>query len=297
MYEYLAYTAAVSGGFKEALQADKVSGAMLDSAGDIIEALLNGGPAEDLSDYKDAAIVIDLYISHLVKAGQLKIVHFNILKAIEDYLEDDELEWEKLAENGWTPEKRHIVLERAKGITDDSSWKTTVTKGLSTNDNQQFWEIKRAARYLDIDLWPTISKRINANPEDTMLWFDVMQLVTDKDISSIIELAEKTIPLLTISTGPANEMGLGEKYKYHQILDTILQDLGKFPGHGTRLIETGLQSPVIRNRVMAIRAIEDWGIQHTSDEILRVLETTSRLEPDQEIKEDMRRMLANVQSQ
>jgi hypothetical protein len=42
-------------------------------------------------------------------------------------------------------------------------------------------------------------------------------------------------------------------------LDFILQDLRRFPGKGRPLIRAGLQSPVVRNRNMTVRALAAWG--------------------------------------
>ena len=284
MYEYLAYTAAVSGGLLEALQADKVSDELLESAGEIIEALLHGGPAEDISDYNDAADVIELYLSHLAKADDLKIAQFNILKSIEYYLEDEDTDWSALTQNGWTAAKHNIVLASSKELSGKAFWRERVINGLNTSDDQAFWEMKRAAGHMEIDLWPTLWQRINNDPLNTVLWFDVMLRVTEDDIGKVVALAENTIPLETIATGPADEMGFGDEYKFHQILDTVLQDLGKFPGHGTDLIVTGLQSPVTRNRVMAVKSIESWGLENASDDLIEAIKQAAKREPDEELK-------------
>lgn len=44
MYEYLAYTAATTGGLLAALRGDDIDRELLDAAGEIIEALVMGGP-------------------------------------------------------------------------------------------------------------------------------------------------------------------------------------------------------------------------------------------------------------
>lgn len=67
MYEYLAYACAVGGGLLQALEADSVDAALLDGAGDLIRALLAGGPAEDISGYVDGASVVSLYLAHTSK--------------------------------------------------------------------------------------------------------------------------------------------------------------------------------------------------------------------------------------
>lgn len=294
MYEYLAYTAAVSGDLKKALEVEQINDKVIESAGEIIEALLNGGPAEDINDYTEAADVLDLYVSHLAENVKLRVTHFNTLKSIEDYLEDEDYDWNELTENGWTPDKRQSVLAKSKNITNRGLWSPLVSSNLSTTNDQEFWEIKRAASYLGINLWPTIWQRINAEPENAMLWFDVMQQVQEKDISVVIKLVESVLPMNAIATGSANEMGLGEEYKYHQILDTVLQDLGKFPGYGEKLIITGLQSPVVRNRVMAVKSIQEWESKVVTEGIRNTLKKVVKQESDTELKQDMKSILGKI---
>ena len=65
MYEYLAYTCAVAGGLRGALEREAVDPAVLGGAGDIIQALIAGGPAENMDDYADGAVVVERYLHHL----------------------------------------------------------------------------------------------------------------------------------------------------------------------------------------------------------------------------------------
>jgi hypothetical protein len=46
---------AFGGELREALSNDTVDDALLDGAGDIIRALITGGPAQDMADYADGA--------------------------------------------------------------------------------------------------------------------------------------------------------------------------------------------------------------------------------------------------
>ena len=64
MYEYLAYACATGGGLLQELQAENVDASLLDAAGELIQALLRGGPAEDISDYEDGAQMTRRYLEH-----------------------------------------------------------------------------------------------------------------------------------------------------------------------------------------------------------------------------------------
>ena len=69
-----------------------------------------------------------------------------------------------------------------------------------------------------------------------------------------------------------------------------MQDLGRFPGKGWKLIEAALNSPVIRNRNMAMKALSDWGRQRWPADARRVVEEAFRNEPDEEVKADLGRL-------
>ena len=56
----------------------------------------------------------------------------------------------------------------------------------------------------------------------------------------------------------SDEMGFGAAWRAHHALDWTLQGLKKHPGLGGDLLLVALQSPVTRNRNMAIQALTAW---------------------------------------
>jgi hypothetical protein len=59
MYEYLAYVAGTTGGLDDAPRRDEVDRPLLTAAGEILEALVARGPAQDLDDYPDGADALE----------------------------------------------------------------------------------------------------------------------------------------------------------------------------------------------------------------------------------------------
>lgn len=287
MNEYLAFTSATAGDLLASLKSGSISDALLNSAADIIEALIYGGPAQDINDYDDAAEVIHLYVTELDTRKDLGIAHFNTLKVIEDYLQNEDTDRSEDEHSAWTVNQREVVLNRLNRITSKESWRSLVISKLSSNDDYELWDIKRAAEALQIDIWPTVWDRINKEPKNGPLWMMAMQKVEEKNIENLIRLAESTIPLKDIASGPADELGLSEEFMYHQILDTIVQNLDRFPGRGANLLTASIQSPVVRNRTMAIRAIQEWGNQYHSDELLSILKHAEKIEPNADVKADI----------
>jgi hypothetical protein len=86
-------------------------------------------------------------------------------------------------------------------------------------------------------------------------------------------------------------MGLGPGWEHHQCLDYILQELCKFPGHGSRLIQAGLLSPVVRNRNMAVATMSAWGHDRWDDDLRGALETAAKIEPEEDVRDRMMKAL------
>ncbi|MNI85734.1 hypothetical protein D3C73_1427560 [compost metagenome] len=85
-------------------------------------------------------------------------------------------------------------------------------------------------------------------------------------------------------------MGLGKEYAAHRMLDTILQSLDRFEGIGTELILTGLNSPVIRNRNMAIMALEGWSVTSWGEPLIKAVIHLSGVEPVDSVKERIHKL-------
>jgi hypothetical protein len=110
-------------------------------------------------------------------------------------------------------------------------------------------------------------------------------------LAEVIAFAEQSIPLEEIATGPADETGLGPGWEHHQCLDYVLQELRKFPGQGMRLIQSGLRSPVVRHRNLAVAALAAWGQDHWRDDFHGALETAAKIEPDEDVRARMEKTL------
>src|SRR5690606_20337178 len=130
-------------------------------------------------------------------------------------------------------------------------WADQARNGLTSGDDLEFYQANQVADILGFDTWETHWRRLHEKPTDSGRWYQVMACCDDDRIDDVIGFAEQNIDLKKIATGPSDELGLGPGWDHHRCLDFVLQKLRKFPGHGETLIETGLQSPVVRNRNMA----------------------------------------------
>lgn len=90
---------------------------------------------------------------------------------------------------------------------------------------------------------------------------------------------------------PADALGLGSEWEEHSNLDFIVQELRRFPGRGWRLVETALQSPVVRNRNMALQVLNHWDEAIWPDQARLALIRARNAEPDGDVRERIDHLL------
>jgi hypothetical protein len=289
MHEYLAHTCAVAGELKRELGAPSPDHELLSGAGEILVALINGGPAEDIDDYTDAAAVMESYVRH-VWSNPIDLDVLISLTRIQGFLEQ-EADWTHRACRGFTPKLRATLLERLAALKALPHWKPNVLAALSSTDPETFVRATQAAEALGIDTWEHHFARLAAGTGDEG-WYFVMQTDDAPRIDRVVELAERRLPLDSIATGPGTELGLGAPWVHHGHLDFVLQELGRFPGKGWPLIRAGIRSPVIRNRHMALRALSTWGRAVWPADAEETLRTALGGEPDSELRDALEAVLA-----
>ena len=289
MYEYLAYIAATTGGLAEALDTDEPDDELLEAACEIIAALVTGGPAEDLDDYTDAPRAVELLVGHLERRAE-RLGQFLVIDQVESHLTRDDDRWPAREQQGWTVKRRERLLAACRAIKARPLWRDLATRGLDADDPVEFDQAERAARCLGVDTFPAHWRRVLADPLGGN-WSAIMQLASDDTIGQVLEHAQRSLPLRAIASGPADDLGLGPEFRAHTALDFIVQDLGRFPGRGWPLLATALRSPVVRNRNMALRALDQWGREHWPPEAPAALDRAAVQEPRVEVREGMLRLL------
>jgi hypothetical protein len=119
-----------------------------------------------------------------------------------------------------------------------------------------------------------------------------MRQATPGQIEEILGLATRTLPLSAVATGPSSEtlshLSPGEA---HACLDFVLQDLYRFPGKGRTLILAGLRSPCVRNRNMALKALEAWEGAQRAD-LRDELERARQEEVDEKLRGRITQLLS-----
>lgn len=290
LYEYLAATCARAGGLLAALSEDQVDRELLTAAGEIIQALISGGPAEGIDDYEDARPVIESYLAHIASSAET-IKDFLHVNSIKSFLDDEDSRWASRYDAGWSAECRDSLRSLCDSILGRPEWPDRVRAKLSSEDEVEFAYADQAAKALGVDTWDIHWRRLQAKPADSGRWYHVMALCNEDRIGKVIEFAEPNLDLAGIATGAADELGLGPGFEQHSCLDFILQELHRFPGRGAKLIEAGLRSPVVRNRNKAVAALAAWSRAEWSGGLERALERAAGCEPNEEVRERMRQAL------
>ncbi|QDV19677.1 hypothetical protein Pan153_43430 [Gimesia panareensis] len=289
--EYLAYVCATTGGLLEALRDPLVDRDLLTAAGELIEALINGGPAEDMDDYEEGATVVELYLQQLAESAE-SLADFLHTRAIQLYLSNQDVDWDSRVERGWTSECRQELQAVCHRILEQPEWPERVRQGLESADESLFFQANQAARVLKIPTWDHHWKRLQQSPHDASRWFHLLLVCEEPQLPQVLEFAEQQLDLAQIASGPGDALGVGKEYQQHGCLDYILQELRRFPGQGAALIEAGLRSPVVRNRNMAVAALATWGEAARHFEPLK---QAVGLEPNESLQQNMEKLLDGQQ--
>jgi hypothetical protein len=292
MNEYLAFIAATTGELAGALEVEALDDGLLNAACDIVTALIIGGPAEGIDDYAAAPVALDRLLRHL--ESRARTIHqFLAVHQIARFLEENPERWAQREQEAWPPGLRERLSSICQTITRRPEWRDRANVGMASTDRGEFWEAERAARMLGIDTFEVNLARLARDPLDGD-WYTIMTTVGDDRLQRVLDLAGASLPLADIATGPAMEDGFGREFRAHRALDFIIQELKRFPGQGWRLIETALRSPVIRNRNMALHALESWDRSIWPPDAAMALHTAVGLEPDQKVRARMKELLAGV---
>jgi len=294
MNEYLACICARAGRLHDKLNQQPVDLSVLDAAADIIRALINGGPAEDIDDYEFAADACDRYVNIVWSRNDLGLRHFLAIADLSQFLEQAE-GWEKRMRCGWTELRRANMHALAKDVLARERWRELIPIGLAANDEQGFYDADQAAEQLSIDTWAVHFARVKSSPLTSHSWYHLMKQTDDARIGPVLAFVESVMPFTEIETGPSDRLGLGTEFQAHQALDWVLQGLRRFPGRGWRIIKAGLRSPVIRNRNGAIQTLAAWPRRSWTEEMRNTVEQARDEEPQQDIKACLESLLSGAE--
>jgi hypothetical protein len=289
MHEYLAYIAATTGGLVEALREENPDRDLLTAAGDILQALVVGGPAEDLTDYDEGTDACTLFLEHMTRRAET-LADFLSVAAIRSFLTDTD-DWEDLGTRGWSTSVREALELRCEQILGDEAWIPRVHVGLASQDGIEFFQAQQVARHLGVDIFDVQVQRLREDPVSGP-WFWAWQGIDAGRAATLADLAAELLPLDRIATGAGDAIGLGPEWQLHSALDWSLQELRHHPGVGVPLIDAALRSPVVRNRNMALNALKAWPRAQWPSGTVEEVGRINASDPDPRVREFAGEVLA-----
>jgi hypothetical protein len=290
MDEYLVGVCARAGHLDRALKNSHPDRQLLNGAAGILRALISGGPADSIDDYEQAPEATLAYADHISREPALDLVHLLCVSDIVKFLSDQTL-WDSRRAKGWTDELREQIQRQCSEVFSRDKWRQIIARQLESEDTEKFYEADVAATQLGISTRDLHFAKVRAAPLSSHSWYRLLEQTDENQIDEVLAFASNALPLEKIGTGPEDQLGLGREYEPHQALVLLLQALSRFPGRGWELIRTGLRSPVVNNRHMAIRALLAWNREQWPAEALGFLQNAVRIEPNEKVRVQMEKAI------
>jgi len=290
MYEYLALPCAIHGELNQRLGDEEIDDELFKSSAEIIEALISGGPADDITSYIYADEVVEHFIRH-AKLRSLELGAFLTFHRIKNFLIELQKDIGEQSKNGWTDNGISNYIIDVMAVLSSRNWTELALQALGSTDDATYWTGKLAADHLGIDIWDTVWSRLLLNPLNSTCWYDVTRCARTEHAEQVIEFALKSLPLAELGTGPKDSLGFGPDFIKHHALENVITFLEEYPGSGEKIILTGLNSPVTRNRNMAIRVLDKWKKENWSDAVRQQLTTLGKMEPNSQTKETIDKLI------
>jgi signal transduction histidine kinase len=283
MDEYLVIDAASTGGLMERLDQGFVEPKTLQAAADILVGLIQGGPVGDISNYEHGLAAMHAFLRHARQhMDQPLTAVFMATAAIKDYLSALDTEADAQLQS-----MNEESLQQAEALSQDGRWKQLVKDNIATDSDRLFNQINQMAAMLGMETWKVNVKKLQREPDNTMRWQQAADRVNAARLEVFLKLALSLLPLKKIATGASDELSLGLEYHWHQALNVVLQLLQQHPPKGWPLIKTGLFSPVISNRNLAVEALQTWPAEALNEQVIQLLQQAVKHETHEEIKNHM----------
>jgi hypothetical protein len=303
---------AVGCNLHDALAPPEIDDELLEGSAAIFDSLTWATDSpNDLFDYPEAGLAVERFLTHLAPRART-LDHFMTTYEIRRYIngptseekakvaelfegvkQDEEDDDEKRREEaGFSPPLTERVLEICDRILARSDWASLAATALGSEDEHERWLGVQVAKRLGMPLHDYLVSQIEAQPNDSGLWFEFAWGADNERIVEVIALAERVLDLDAIATGPALElMGpFGDEHP-HQAFDFILQELPRFPRKGWSLLHVALRSPVVRHRLIGLRALSAWPTEQINVEVRAALNDCLD-DPDEGVREAARAVLA-----
>lgn len=281
MNAYLGLICAQKCDFYERLQKGNLTTEELVGAGEIMEGLLDEGPCAGMSALEQPVELTLLYLQAVEEAlksmGQDAtkdaIAYAAGLSSIHNYFHKKE--WENAGK----------VCEKVKTITDALDVDGLIGAGMK----EHTWDCLQVAGIYNKDVSAELLKLMR---EDLQKYFNFSYYLfrNNYGVDEFLELCEERVEGAKYPQGMGNAMGLKlSEGLLH--LDMVVQYLDKYPLKGKKFVEICMNSPIIRWRNMAAKALLGWTkelnqtLQEMDEDLYAKVLTVSITETNKGVKE------------
>ena len=210
--------------------------------------------------------------------------------ALQEWLASDT--WsERLVAPAWSPLQRELCLAACREITERDHWQDRISVALLSEDKTEFDQAQRLAVTRGQDTFDALLARIGRDPLEGP-WYPAWREADRHRAERLCAAARALLPLELIASGPTDKLLSGPDRSPHAALEWTLQALRDYSGVGGDLLLVGLQSPIIRNRVMALKALETWPRRAWPAGAPDLVQALSTHDPDERTRQYANRVLS-----
>lgn len=240
MYSYLGYVCAMKSNLYVRLEKGHLTEDEMQGANDIMDGLIEEGPCEGMSALEEPVELTLLYLKEM-KRHVTGIDELALLGRIDRYFQDSKMQG---AEE---------VCEEIKIFLNTLDMHSLIVD----NIRQKPFECVQIAQTYDMDLSAQI---IGLMEEDFSKYYRYAYylFVREKYIEEFFKICDREVDADKYPKRMGNSLGLGNLGEGVLALDMIVQYLDKYPLKGRKLIEISIQSPIVRWRNMAAKALLGW---------------------------------------
>ena len=211
------------------------------SISSILSAMLSEGPMEGISAVENRHDILMAYLGHakvFSEKDALELSDYEDILSIQRYADADAV-------------ADAVLSETCKAFFEQPGCRKTVEEALKQGQGIEL------AKVLGLDyrqeLWECLQKNFDEN------YYKVSYLLDEEAyVEPVMKFFTDKLPLDTMATGPADEMGLGPEFENYRKLLFAIQNLHDKPGMGKELLKVALNAPVVNNRNMAVTALTSW---------------------------------------
>lgn len=277
MDEYLALTAAEIGDLAGTLE-DEPDRELLNSVGGLFDALCSPhSPSAGLEAYEGGARSAERYVEILEGGPHTERLDLGGAIALRRWLQSE-------TEVTWPPGKADGLAHRLDSYVSRPEWEQLLLQDLHGDDPDAYRNAEHLARAVGIRTYDHNVRWLKTHPTDTYVWFQAWQQGGDEHAAELAELVRQSIDVDALASGASNDLGMGAQYAENDVLTTALSALGSHPNVGRDLLDSGLQSPVVRTRRAAVGLLASWGITGWTDDEVATVTTMVGSDPSEFVR-------------